>query len=154
MFALTGGMVNAVLDCREQNLGLMCFAEPDSAYKAEWSDCLFGDLTDEEQVWSNKIVKAWTNFAVHGLVRKVTLELTLYSSRAFFRTPTPAEETNIPPLEKFDISNPSYLAFRPNGPVIAKQSYADTFPLSATNDDTSPTTSPTTTDSTGGLEPG
>lgn len=67
------GLVDAALDCRDQDQGLMCFAESNSTYKAEWRDCLFGELTEEEQVWSNNIVKAWTNFAEHGLVRNVSL---------------------------------------------------------------------------------
>jgi len=30
------------------------------------SECLFGYLTKEEEVLADKMVTAWTNFAIHG----------------------------------------------------------------------------------------
>ena len=58
--------IEAVNDCINSGLDALCFAEPDSAFKAEWRDCIFGELTPEEEILSDRIVRAWTNFAIYG----------------------------------------------------------------------------------------
>ena len=44
----------------------LCVIHEGSDFKKEWGECITGELTQEEQVWSDRIVKAWTNFAIHG----------------------------------------------------------------------------------------
>ncbi len=48
------------------DLDVACVADPDSAFMREWGECVTGELNQEEQVWSDHIVRAWTNFAATG----------------------------------------------------------------------------------------
>ena len=43
-----------------------CLVDPDGAFKREYGECLFGELTPEEELTSDRMVRAWTNFAYHG----------------------------------------------------------------------------------------
>ena len=43
-----------------------CIAADNSAIMTKYGDCLDGHLTDEEKIWSENIVTAWTNFAIDG----------------------------------------------------------------------------------------
>ena len=43
-----------------------CYANPNSNIMKNYAECLNGSLTEEEEIWSDRIVKAWTNFAIHG----------------------------------------------------------------------------------------
>ena len=43
-----------------------CYGRPESNIMTKYADCLDGSLTDEEVIWSDRIVKAWTNFAIYG----------------------------------------------------------------------------------------
>ena len=54
-----------MLECR---LDIACIADPDSAFMAEWGECVTGELNEQEQVWSDEVVRAWTNFAAYGSV--------------------------------------------------------------------------------------
>lgn len=67
-------MIGAVNECFNTGhpSGRLCFAEPDSDFKREWRDCIFGELTPEEEVLSDRIVRAWTNFAINGYVSYIT----------------------------------------------------------------------------------
>ena len=38
----------------------------------------------------------------------------------FHRTPTPGDNSGIPPIAPYDRNAPNYLAFRPQGPVIVQ----------------------------------
>ncbi len=55
-------MVNQVVACNVNDFD--CISDPDSDFMLEWKQCFTGELTDEEQVWSDRIVRAWTNFAI------------------------------------------------------------------------------------------
>ena len=67
LFFSAAAMLSAFQDCSPLDvLAGGCITDPDSAFKAEWGDCLFGTLNHEEQIWSDRIVKAWTNFATFG----------------------------------------------------------------------------------------
>lgn len=48
------------------NPDFSCLLDPEGDFKREWNECIKGELTAEEQVWSNRLVKAWTNFAKYG----------------------------------------------------------------------------------------
>ena len=43
-----------------------CIAEPDSDFMLKHGECVNGALTPQEQIWSDNILKTWTNFAIHG----------------------------------------------------------------------------------------
>lgn len=43
-----------------------CIADPKSDFMQETGDCLNGELTLDEQIWSHRIVQVWTNFAKDG----------------------------------------------------------------------------------------
>ena len=43
-----------------------CIAEPDSEFMLKHGECVIGSLTAQEQEWSDRILKTWTNFAIHG----------------------------------------------------------------------------------------
>ena len=56
-------------DCVDQ-VGLIgaeaCVTDPVGTFKTEWSECIDGRLTQEEQVLSEQICSAFTNFTVFG----------------------------------------------------------------------------------------
>ena len=39
---------------------------PDGPFMMENAQCIRGTLTHQEQIWSDRIVRAWTNFAIYG----------------------------------------------------------------------------------------
>ena len=43
-----------------------CITEEDSMFKKMYGECLWGRLTDDELIYSDRMVKAWTNFALYG----------------------------------------------------------------------------------------
>ncbi len=43
-----------------------CYGDPNSNIMTKYGECLNGSLTLEEEVLSDRIVRAWTNFAIHG----------------------------------------------------------------------------------------
>ena len=43
-----------------------CIADPETDFMKKHGECVIGALTPEEQVWSDNILKTWTNFAIHG----------------------------------------------------------------------------------------
>lgn len=43
-----------------------CITEPNSPFKQNYGECIFGTLTDSESKTSDAMVKAWTNFAIYG----------------------------------------------------------------------------------------
>ena len=61
-------MIGALQECIEDGgiANALCFAVEDSAFKQEWNDCIWGEMKPDEQVLSDRIVKAWTNFATYG----------------------------------------------------------------------------------------
>ena len=68
---ISAAMIGAINECfnTDDPNGRLCFAYPDSKFKQEWGDCIFGELTPEEEILSDRIVRAWTNFAIHGFVQ-------------------------------------------------------------------------------------
>ena len=65
---ISAAMIGAINECfnTDDPNGRLCFAYPDSKFKQEWGDCIFGELTPEEEILSDRIVRAWTNFAING----------------------------------------------------------------------------------------
>ncbi len=59
-------MLNAYNNTDCPTLDPLCFLDEGSDFKNEWRDCLLGELTAEEQVWSDRMTRAWVNFAIHG----------------------------------------------------------------------------------------
>ena len=64
-------MSERLATCLETHpLGLNgCVAEltdPEGSFKKEWGQCITGTLTEEELVWSDRLVRTWTNFARTG----------------------------------------------------------------------------------------
>ena len=47
---------------------VQCITEPGSKFKEDYGECLTGALTPDEEVYSDRMVKAWTNFAKDGSV--------------------------------------------------------------------------------------
>jgi len=43
-----------------------CIAQPDSEFMMKHGECVMGELTEQEQGYSESILKTWTNFAIHG----------------------------------------------------------------------------------------
>ena len=43
-----------------------CIAQPDSEFMMKHGECVNGELTDQEMEYSERILKTWTNFAIHG----------------------------------------------------------------------------------------
>ena len=43
-----------------------CIAEPDSEFMVKHGECIIAELTEQEREWSERILKTWTNFAIHG----------------------------------------------------------------------------------------
>ena len=75
IISISAAVIGAINDCfnagEDEPLGRLCFAAPDSKFKQEWGDCLFGELTPEEEILSDRIVRAWTNFAINGYVSHI-----------------------------------------------------------------------------------
>jgi hypothetical protein len=112
----------------------LCFVDDGSEWKKEWGECIFGSLNEEEELWSHYMVKAWTNFAVYG-------------------TPTPdGDDSGLPHMDPFKLTDPKYLAFRANGPKIVDnylESLNDVMEAAyPENDATTTTTAPGTTTTT------
>ena len=40
--------------------------DPEGDFKREFGECITGNLTPEETVWSDRLVRTWTNFARTG----------------------------------------------------------------------------------------
>ena len=57
----SAALIDGIEGCPQVNP--LCFIEE---FKAEWDDCILGELTPEEEVWSQYMIEAWTNFAIHG----------------------------------------------------------------------------------------
>ncbi len=55
--------MNQMVEC---DLDVPCISDSSNVFMTEYADCLTGELNDVEQVWSDRIVRAWTNFAIHG----------------------------------------------------------------------------------------
>ena len=62
----TAAMIAALQECQDSGQDALCFAYEDSTFKEEWNDCIWGEMKPEEQILSDRIVKAWTNFATYG----------------------------------------------------------------------------------------
>ena len=62
----TAAMIGALQDCQDSGQDALCFAYENSTFKAEWNDCIWGEMKPDEQILSDRIVKAWTNFATYG----------------------------------------------------------------------------------------
>ena len=59
-------MIGAFQECQDSGQDALCFAYENSTFKAEWNDCIWGEMKPDEQILSDRIVKAWTNFATYG----------------------------------------------------------------------------------------
>ena len=59
-------MIGALQECQDSGQDALCFAYGNSTFKAEWNDCIWGEMKPDEQILSDRIVKAWTNFATYG----------------------------------------------------------------------------------------
>ena len=53
-------------ECTDAGQGPLCFTLPGSDFKEEWGECISGELTPEEEILSDRIVRAWTNYAIYG----------------------------------------------------------------------------------------
>ena len=62
-----------------------CISDTDSEFMMEWGQCLTGELTQEEQEWSDKIVRAWTNFAIHRFKKRGKICYLQSFTRDFFQ---------------------------------------------------------------------
>ena len=62
---ISGALIQDVLRCT-LNLTPECITSVTSAIMTKYGECLDGHLTDEEKIWSENIVTAWTNFAIDG----------------------------------------------------------------------------------------
>ena len=62
-FVGSEGLIAQMTECE---LDTDCIAQPDNAFMLQYGECLTGELTEEEKVWSDKMVRAWTNFAIYG----------------------------------------------------------------------------------------
>lgn len=104
--------------------------KPDGPFKTEWGQCFTGSLTAEEEVWSDRIVKMWTNFAKTG-------------------NPTPDDvPMDIPKIPAWSWDDPSYIALTKDGGIIEQDytlTYNDVMSESLTSaPETSTTPSPDT----------
>ncbi len=63
MLSISGALIARMIEC---DLDLTCIAERDSDLMTEYYECFTGSLTAEEEVWSERIIRAWTNFAATG----------------------------------------------------------------------------------------
>ena len=65
-------------------------------------------------------MKGFLNFIqmVHIMHRFTHVQMLYYGM--FHRTPTPGDNSGIPPIAPYDRNAPNYLAFRPQGPVIVQ----------------------------------
>ena len=59
-------MIGALQECQDSGQDALCFAYENSTFKEEWNDCIWGEMKPDEQILSDRIVKAWTNFATYG----------------------------------------------------------------------------------------
>ena len=66
MLFLTEDFKEALGGCNIILFDTSCITDPDSAFRKEWDECIYSYLTEQEQEWSDKLVKAWTNFAYYG----------------------------------------------------------------------------------------
>ena len=62
---ISDALILDVLRCA-LNLTPECVTSDTSAIMTRYGECLDGHLTDEEKIWSENIVTAWTNFAIDG----------------------------------------------------------------------------------------
>ena len=67
-FQISAAIVEATNDCTDSGQGPLCFTRPGSDFKEEWGECITGELTPEEEILSDRIVRAWTNYAIYGCV--------------------------------------------------------------------------------------
>ncbi len=60
----------AYVRCSLTNPGdaIACVTDPEGNFKQEWAECIDGRLLPDEQVVSDAMVKAWSNFAIYGWV--------------------------------------------------------------------------------------
>ncbi len=120
-------LAQALIDCERD---INCVLEPEGDFMPEWGQCLLGELTPEEQVWSDKLVKAWTNFIVHGYVRILSLARTIeHCCKAFIDRSDPSYETyggDLPKIERWSKENPAYLRFNEDG-VSIQLDYPQTY---------------------------
>ena len=63
---LLAAFVGAINDCIESGQGPLCFTRPGNGFLDEWGECIYGKLTPEEEILSDRIVRAWTNYAIYG----------------------------------------------------------------------------------------
>ena len=64
---ILGALIQDVTRCTlNLNLTPECITSDTSAIMTKYGECLDGHLTDEEKIWSENIVTAWTNFAIKG----------------------------------------------------------------------------------------
>ncbi|TRY73092.1 hypothetical protein TCAL_02196 [Tigriopus californicus] len=105
-----GAIAEKLQSCGIENI-FECISDlidPLGPFKAEWGQCFTGKLTQEEEVWSDRIVKMWTNFAKTG-------------------NPTPDDVVmDIPKIPAWSWDNPSYIALTKDKGVI-KQDYTLTY---------------------------
>ena len=47
-----------------------CVTDPQGKFKQDYGECIFGSLTEAEAKTSDAMVRAWTNFAIYGYVKK------------------------------------------------------------------------------------
>ena len=59
-------MVEAINECTDNGQGPLCITRPGSDFKEEWGECISGELTPEEEILSDRMVRAWTNYAIYG----------------------------------------------------------------------------------------
>ena len=64
---ISGALIQDVTRCTlNLNLTPECITSDTSAIMTKYGECLDGHLTNEEKIWSENIVTAWTNFAIDG----------------------------------------------------------------------------------------
>ncbi len=56
-------LVETMVDC---GFDVDCVADPTNDLMVEYRECFTAELNPEEQVWSDRILRAWTNFVIHG----------------------------------------------------------------------------------------
>eukprot|EP00095_Tigriopus_kingsejongensis_P005622 maker-scaffold335_size202896-snap-gene-1.19 protein:Tk05622 transcript:maker-scaffold335_size202896-snap-gene-1.19-mRNA-1 annotation:"hypothetical protein DAPPUDRAFT_240263" len=103
-------MAARVEECDLSNIGACIddITNPNGPFKAEWGECITGRLTAEEEVWSNRIVRMWTDFARTG-------------------NPTPDDsQTDVPKVPAWSWDKPLYVALRENGATIMSD-YTETY---------------------------
>ena len=63
---ISDAIVEAMNECTDAGQVPLCFTLPGSDFKEEWGECISGELTPEEEILSDRIVRAWTNYAIYG----------------------------------------------------------------------------------------